>query len=226
MIRFDRVRFGYGGRWILDDISLEVGPGLTLVLGPNGAGKSTLLRIAAGVERPHSGSVSVGGMDLWADEVAARRVLAYLPEYPDLTPYARLGEVVELVCRLRGQPPAIGAAALTRAGLADLTQRTVRQLSLGQRRRALLAAAWVGTPLVLILDEPLDGMDQAMQRQIVEWVEVVAAGGATVLAATHQIEPFLAMASRAVQVGGGSVSLRTDPPEDIRARRAWFASMA
>ena len=103
MIRFERATLDYGvGRPALAATTLDVESGLTLLLGPNGAGKSSLIKLAAGVERPRAGRVLVDGFDLWTDEVAARRRLAYVPEHPDVTPYASVDEVLGLVCRLRG----------------------------------------------------------------------------------------------------------------------------
>ncbi len=204
MIRFEGVSFDYGeNRRALHQTDVDIGAGLTLVLGPNGAGKSSLLKLAAGVERPRTGHVSVDGHDLWRDEAAARRLLAYVPEHPDLTPYAALGEVMRFVCLLRGEPAQRGTEALARGGLAAEADSTVRELSMGQRRRALLAAAFIGHSPNLLLDEPLEGMDRAMQQSVTAWVEREVGEGATVLVATHEIEPFAALATRAVALADG-----------------------
>src|SRR5262249_26695225 len=145
MIRVHDVSFSYAsGVRVLDRVSLEIGSGLTLLLGPNGAGKSTLLKVIAGIERPPSGSVEIDGFDLWKDEVSARRKLAYVSEHPDLTPYATIRDVIYLVCRLRTEPLESGDAVLHRVGLDDAAGRSIRELSMGQRRRAVMAAAWVG----------------------------------------------------------------------------------
>src|SRR5215831_14846731 len=100
----------------------------------------------AGVERPELGTIEIDGFDLWKQEVAARRQLAYVPEYPDLTPYATIEDVVALVCRLRAEQPESGLRALDRAGLRHSANRSIRELSMGQRRRAVMAAAWIGRP--------------------------------------------------------------------------------
>jgi len=227
VIRFEGVRFDYGrDRPALHETNLDLGTGLTLVLGPNGAGKSSLLKLAAGVERPRSGRVRVDGQDLWGDEAAARRLLAYVPEQPDLTPYATLGEVLRLVCVLRGEPVQAGTEALARAGLAAVGDRTVRELSMGQRRRALLAAAFVGNPPNLLLDEPLEGMDRVMQQLIVEWLEREVAAGATVLVATHEIGPFAPLAKRAVALVDGRAALWKPLPAVGTGRLQWLEALA
>ena len=147
MIRFRGIEFSYDGRTpALVIPSLDVGAGLTILVGPNGAGKSTLLRIVAGVERPTSGTVTIDDLDLWQSEVEARRHLAYVPEHPELTPYASIADVLQLVARLRGEPRSAAANALDRVGLLEVAWHTVRELSMGQRRRALFATALIGDP--------------------------------------------------------------------------------
>lgn len=227
MIRFEKASLDYGtGRVALGETDLDVGPGLTLLLGPNGAGKSSFLKLAAGVECPQTGRVLVNGLDLWVDETKARRLLAYVPEHPDLTPYASLHEVIQLVCRLRGETMDCGVAALTRAGLAAAADRTIRELSMGQRRRALLATAFVGHPAIVLLDEPLEGMDRAMQESIVTWVEQLAAAGVTVVVSTHEIELFAVHASRVVAVADGQATLIDELPAAMAERVVRLEALA
>ncbi len=215
MIELTAVCFGYGdGTAVLDGVDLRIGPGLTLLVGPNGCGKSTLLKLVAGVEPPDAGRVAVEGHDLWRDEVAARRPLAYLPEHPDLTPYASLLEVLRLVARLRGEPLERAASTLAEAGLAARADASVRELSAGERRRALLAAAWLGTPRVALLDEPLESLDRGLRDRVLAWIEGLVRGGAAVLVVSHQLEPFAALATAAVTVCGrralGPIALEGD----------------
>lgn len=205
MIRMRGVSFAYTPEIpVLRRIDLEVSAGLTLLVGPNGSGKSTLLKLSAGVEKPDEGIVQVGGVDLWEEEARARARMAYLPEHPDLTPYASLSEVMHLVARLRNTAPASGDAALERAGLAGMGRRTIRELSMGQRRRALVAAAMIGEADVLLLDEPLEAMDREMRGTLLRWMGGRVERGATVLLVTHTVEPFVEMASSVVAVRAGA----------------------
>ncbi|HEX4684572.1 MAG TPA: ABC transporter ATP-binding protein [Gemmatimonadaceae bacterium] len=222
VIALHGVTFGYErGKTTIDVPSLEVDGGLTLVVGQNGSGKSTLLRLIAGVEAPRTGSISVSGHDLWSDEVAARRSLAYVPESPELTPYATVIDVVQLVASLRGAPPAAVADALDRVGLFELGGRTVRELSMGQRRRAMLATALVGEPRVVILDEPLETLDAQMRVFVHDWVVALREGGALILLATHDLAAFAPLVDHVLFVERGVVAhhdLGSVPGEARRER--------
>ncbi len=212
------VRFGYQrGSSVLACDALHIKPGLTLLLGPNGAGKSTLLKLLAGVERPHAGAITLDGADLWRDEVGSRRGLAYVPEQPDLTPYASVREVIRLVAALRLVPLAEGEAALEQVGLGAVASRSVRELSMGQRRRAVLAAALIGHPKTLLLDEPLETLDRAIREVLLTWLRTRIGDGATVIVSTHEIEPFLAQAGGVLTVVAGTVRW-TPLPADPRTR--------
>lgn len=201
MIEFHAVSFGYDDQeTILESVDFRILPGLTLLVGPNGCGKSTLLKLAAGVEIPDKGQITVDGFDLWKDEVAARRKLAYLPEQADLTPYASLKDIVRLVCRLRGEPAESGMEALRFFSLQEVSARTVRELSLGQRRRAVFAAALIGRQTHVLLDEPLEGMDRKISGSILAWIRQRVESGTSVVVVSHALEPFLDLASRAITV--------------------------
>jgi ABC-type multidrug transport system ATPase subunit len=226
VIQLRNVRFAYaGGPNAVDVQSLSIPPGLSLLLGPNGAGKSSLLRIVAGVERPAEGQISIGGHDLWSDEIAARKPLAYVPEQPELTPYATLEEIVRLVCHLRGVPDQQAAAALKRAGLESLGSRSVRQLSQGQRRRAVMAAAFVGQPSVLLLDEPFEAMDRGMREHLVDWIRDAVRQGHTVVVATHDFDELIELADRALAVEAGITTVH-ELPADTADREALLDRLA
>jgi ABC-2 type transport system ATP-binding protein len=227
MIQFQNVSFSYEGEEkVLHSVDLEMHPGLCLLLGPNGCGKSTLLRLAAGVEIPDSGNIAIDGYDLWKEEVTARKGLAYMPEHPDLTPYASIKEILDLVCRLREQPLEEGKKALKFFGLQHLAHRTVRELSMGQRRRAVFAACLVGTPSNILLDEPLESMDRHIQKEILAWIEDHTRSGATVVVVSHMIEPFIELASAAVTVQSGKAFRFKDLPDPMEKKLAFLEQMA
>jgi iron(III) transport system ATP-binding protein len=217
MMVFDDASFAYEtGRPVVRRASFTLGPGLTLLLGPNGCGKSTLLKLAAGVERPDSGRVLVDGLDLWEREVEARRGLAYLPEFPDITPYATVRDVLRLVCRLREEPQAAGLRALELFGLAEEAGRSVRELSSGQRKRALFAAAFVGRPGHVLLDEPLDTLDRQVADDVVRWIGAVS----------HLIEPLAGIVGKAMVVRNGAVLLYEGLPAEAGARLRFLDQLA
>lgn len=222
------VTFGYDASSpVLKHIHLTLDRGLILLLGPNGHGKSTLLKLLAGVERPDQGHVTVGGHDMWQDEEAARRLLAYVPEHPDITPYASVRDVLELTAWLREGTLDRVEEVLKQVGLNDtLAKRSIRRLSKGQRRRAMLAAAFLGRPPVLLMDEPLDALDRNLRNNLCERLKKRVDDGGLVIVVTHEIEPFAPWAGAAVGMSHGQATAIRDLPDDIDARNQIFEKLA
>lgn len=212
-IRMEGIAFAYDDRArIFTDLNLEVASGVTLLSGANGAGKTTLLKLAAGVEKPDAGRVLVNGSDLWRSEVAARSDLAFVPQEPDVTPFATVREVLRLVCRLRSQPAEQVDEVLAETDLEAEADLSTRELSRGQRRRVLLAAAWIGTPRTAILDEPLDAMDEHWRDRIHAWLEALRESGGLALVATHEAGSLAELADRSLVLGDGKVRDLASPP--------------
>lgn len=228
VIRLTNVTYGYDDTSpVLRDVDLSLEAGLVLLLGSNGHGKSTLLKLLAGVERPDKGRVEVGPYDLWQDEAEARRLLAYVPEHPDITPYASVREVLELAAWLREGTDERVSEVLAYVGLDDeLASRSIRRLSKGQRRRAMLAAALFGRPPVLLLDEPLDALDRNLRDELCGHLRRRVDDGALVVVVTHEIEPFAPWASSAVAMASGRARRIDDLPDDPERRMALFEAMA
>src|SRR5581483_2411405 len=169
----------------VDYLSLTVRAGeLYALLGPNGAGKTTTLRMVAGLLKPTSGSIRVFGVDALADPAGAKRLIAWAPDEPML--YDRLSpmEYLEFIGGLWGVPPAEGRERAERLlkllGLWDARDQRCETFSRGMKQKAALAGALVHDPKLLILDEPLTGLDAAVSRQVKDLLHQRVAAGATV----------------------------------------------
>jgi ABC-2 type transport system ATP-binding protein len=177
------------------------------LLGPNGAGKTTTLRMVAGLLRPDAGSIAVFGIDALADPVAAKRIMAWVSDepmiYDKLTPF----EYLEFVARLWG----IDAAAAERRandligwlGLGPHAHERCEGFSRGMRQKVALAGALVHDPRLIILDEPLTGLDAGSARQVKTVLRERVAAGGTVIMTTHILEVAERMADRIGVIAGG-----------------------
>ncbi|MEZ4401367.1 MAG: ABC transporter ATP-binding protein [Kofleriaceae bacterium] len=169
-----------GGRWVVDELTFAVAPGEVVALvGGNGAGKSTTLAMVAGALAPDRGWVAIAGASS-----GTRRRVGYVPEGADPPGHLTGGELWALVGGLRGGA-ALAPAVADQLELRDLAGRRLDRMSLGQRRRACLAAALVGAPPALVLDEPDNGLDADGLAALAALVRAAATAGAGVLLATH-----------------------------------------
>jgi len=185
----------------VDHLSLTVKAGeLYALLGPNGAGKTTTLRMVAGLLKPTSGSIRVFGVDALADPAAAKQMIAWAPDEPLL--YDRLSpmEYLEFVAGLWGVPPKQGRARaeslLKLLGLWDQRDQRCETFSRGMKQKTALAGALIHEPRLLILDEPLTGLDAAVSRQVKDLLQARVKGGATVILTTHILEVAERIADR------------------------------
>ena len=185
----------------VDHLSLTVRAGeLYALLGPNGAGKTTTLRMVAGLMKPTSGSIAVFGVDALADPAGAKQLIAWAPDEPML--YDRLSpmEYLEFVAGLWGVAPAEGRARaetlLKLLGLWENRDQRCETFSRGMKQKAALAGALVHDPKMLILDEPLTGLDAAVARQVKDLLQQRVQGGATVILTTHILEVAERIADR------------------------------
>lgn len=160
----------YGARLAVDGVSLEVGRNEVVgLLGPNGSGKSTILRLVTGYLRPGGGTARVGGFDVVADGLEARRRIGYVPERAPLYGHMRVSEFLRFMGSLRGLAGAelegAVAIAVDRLSLGDVRDAIIDRLSHGFRQRVSLAQAVLHRPELLVLDEPTNGLDP---RQVIE----------------------------------------------------------
>ena len=240
-IVLDAVSKRYGSRTIIRDVSFTVDHGeIVGFLGPNGAGKTTTMRLIAGFTAATSGRVMVAGYDMATDNVEAARRIGYLPERPPLYDALDVSAYLRFVAKVKGVRRAALAAELERVTTAchleAVTRQEIYKLSKGYRQRLGLAQALLGSPGVLLLDEPTAGLDPA---QIQETREVIRGFGRdhAVLLSTHILAEATLICQRVAIIHHGrliaidspsglqralaqtnSVSLQvTAPPDDLRA---------
>ena len=181
------------------DLTIRAGEFYTL-LGPNGAGKTTTLRIVAGLLRPDAGSVSVWGIDALDDPVEAKRLIAWVSDepmiYDKLTPMEYLEFVAGLWSIEAATAEARAHQLIDWLGLAPHAHERCQGFSRGMRQKVAFAGALVHEPRLLILDEPLTGLDAGSARQVKDVLAERVRGGATVVMTTHILEVAERMAER------------------------------
>jgi ABC-2 type transport system ATP-binding protein len=195
------VRRTFGASVAVDRMDLHVRPGeLYALLGPNGAGKTTTLRMIAGLLRPDAGMIRIFGIDALADPIAAKRITAWLPDEPMLYDKLTPLEYLELVAGLWRVPPA--HAESQAAELIDILDlgphrhQRCEGFSRGMKQKVALAGALIHDPRLIMLDEPLTGIDAAIARQVKELLTARVRAGATIILTTHILEVAERLADR------------------------------
>lgn len=222
-IELSRVAKWFGRRMALAPLSLSVAPGeIVAAVGPNGAGKSTMLRILAGAIHPSQGTASIAGWDVVAEPLRARRRLGYLPQRLGVPFTTVVGDLAALVASSRGLPADAGIEALADCGLADRIEATLGEMSGGQRQRAMLALATLGSVDALVLDEPSISLDAEGAESVRDTIRAARCAGAAVLFASHYLSDVALLADRiAVMVDGSLVACGTVEDLAVAAGIPW-----
>jgi ABC-2 type transport system ATP-binding protein len=218
----DQLTRAYGARVALDHVDLAAAEGSVLaVLGPNGCGKTTTVRIFATLLRPDSGRAMVGGHDVAAAAAAVRAMIGLAGQYVAVDPFLSGRENLDLVAELRHLPQGEHHRhvdfLLQRLGLDGAAARLVRTYSGGMRRRLDLAAALIGRPQVLFLDEPTTGLDPRSRRELWDLIGEQATAGATVLLTTQYMEEADRLADQVAVLDRGRV-IATGSPSELKAK--------
>ena len=207
---------------VLDAIDIEAHPGAFVsLIGPSGCGKTTLFNIVAGLDEPSSGHISIGGETL-SDRLGAS---AYMPQGDALLAWRRVIDNVILPLQLRGQSKAsarrIAQPLLERFGLAAFATAWPWQLSGGMRHRVAFLRSMIGSPSLLLLDEPFGGLDGMTREDLQEWLSDASATlGATVLLVTHDISEAVFLSDRIYVMSARPVSIAAVIDVDLpRPRR-------
>jgi len=198
------------GKPAVSDLNLTIHAGeFYALLGPNGAGKTTTLRMVAGLLKPDAGAISVFGVDVFAQPMEAKRLIAWCPDEPLL--YDRLNpmEYLEFVSGLWGVPPKAArehAEALLKGfGLWDQRAQYCEGFSRGMKQKVSLAGALIHGPKLLILDEPLTGLDALAARQVKDLLQRRVREGDTVILTTHILDVAERLADRIGIIQGGKL---------------------
>jgi ABC-2 type transport system ATP-binding protein len=195
----------------MSDVSFSVGPGVTALLGPNGAGKSTLLRVMCGLTSASQGSVRVLGRDPRTD-VGVRRQLGLVPQQESLFEKMAAREFVALGARLHGveRPVAAAVEALNTVELDPADGRPVQAYSKGMRQRVKVAHALVHGPQVVVLDEPLEGLDPRQRLRMIELFRQLGDQGRTVIVSSHVLDEVERFGSRVLVIAQGRLAAEGD----------------
>ncbi|MBY0524301.1 MAG: ABC transporter ATP-binding protein [Gemmataceae bacterium] len=190
LLLFEQVSKWYGPVIGVNQVTLELRPGITGLVGSNGAGKSTLMRLATGHLRPDLGKVSVCGLDAWNAD--AKRHVGYCPDTDAFYEEMSGRQFVEVMARLCGYSRRDARRrteeTLERVGMAGRCERKIRGYSKGMRQRIKLAQALVHEPELLVLDEPLSGIDPIGRQEFIVLFRQLAAQGKCLLVSSHELE--------------------------------------
>ena len=210
----------YGPIHALDDASFEVRRGEVLgFLGPNGAGKTTTMKILTCFIAPTSGTALIGGVDVFDDPLEVRRMVGYLPETTPLYTDMRVLEYLDFVAKMRGFNHADGRKRIQKVveetSLSEVIGQEIRSLSKGFRQRVGLAQALVHEPPILILDEPLSGLDPNQAAEIRELVRQIGRER-TIILSTHNLPEVQMTCGRVLIVSRGKI-VANDTPDELKA---------
>ncbi len=220
MIEFQGLAKHYGDFAAVQPLTLTVRRGEVFgFLGPNGAGKTTTIRMMMGILVPSAGRVLVDGLDCQADAAQVKRHVGYLPDNPIFYDFLRGREILQFVAEMHGMPrqAAVQRAAqlLQEFGLQDVSEEFAVNYSMGMKKKLGLACALVHDPAVLILDEPINGLDPRAAREVQDRLVASAAGGKTIFVSTHLLDMAQRMCNRVGIINHGAL-VATGSLEELR----------
>jgi ABC-2 type transport system ATP-binding protein len=205
---------------VVKDVSFAVRPGEILgYLGPNGAGKTTTIRMLAGLLEPSKGEITYNGRAIWEDLHAYKSRLGYVPEQSEIYPHLSAHDYLRMVGRLRGldeRDLAARVLAFLRIfGLEDDMHGPIASFSKGMRQKVLLAAALLHDPEILLLDEPLSGLDVTTGLVVRDFIRRLAAEKKTIIYSSHVLEVTEKICTRVIILHRGDI-VADDSVESLR----------
>ncbi len=211
----------YGSLAAVDDLTFTLAPGEVLgLVGPNGAGKTTTLRTLAGIIRPTSGTIRVGGHDLAKDPVSAKRILAFMPDEPHLFEHLTVEEHLQFTARLYqlGDVTARARALLTELELDEKARSLPGELSRGMKQKLAIACGLLHEPMALLFDEPLTGLDPSGIRKMKQTIVARARAGSGVILSSHLLHLVEEICTRVLVMQRGKMVVCGTLAEILGAR--------
>lgn len=210
VISLENVYKSYGDKLVLRGINLHIQPGQVIgYIGPNGAGKSTTVKIICGILGNYEGIVKVGGIDIHKDPIGAKKKIGYVPElaelYEALTPY----EFLSFMAKLHDMPQSLAddriEKMLTAFGLGGNIHQRMDTFSKGMRQKVLITSGLIHNPEIIILDEPLSGLDANSVIIVKELIARLASEGKTIFYCSHMMDVVEKVSDRIVLINNGEV---------------------
>jgi ABC-2 type transport system ATP-binding protein len=209
----DHLSKWYGPVIGLNDVTLTIAPGITGLLGPNGAGKSTFMKLVAGQLKPSQGTVTVFDEPIWGNPAQYRRI-GFCPEqdafYERMTGLEWVSALVGLNGAGEAEARRLARRALDSVELADAADRKIGAYSKGMRQRVKLAQALVHDPELIVLDEPLSGMDPIVRRKTIRMIKGWGREGKTVIVSSHVLHEIEAMTTNVLLISRGRILAEGD----------------
>lgn len=211
MIEFNGLSKQYGSVQAVHPLELSIARGeLFGFLGPNGAGKTTTIRMMVGQLVPSAGSVTIDGLDCRGENVEVKRRIGYLPDNPVFYDYLRGREILRFVAQMHGASRAEAKARserlLEQFGLDEVRDEFAVNYSMGMKKKLGLACALIHEPSVLILDEPLNGLDPRAAREVNDRLVQCASQGITIFVSTHLLDVAERLCSRVAIIHRGKLA--------------------
>ncbi|MFN5477623.1 MAG: ABC transporter ATP-binding protein [Sphingobacteriales bacterium] len=210
VISLENVYKSYGDKMVLRGINLHIQPGQVIgYIGPNGAGKSTTVKIICGILGNYAGTVKVAGIDIHQDPIAAKRKIGYVPElaelYEALTPY----EFLSYMAKLHDLPTQLADDRIEKMmnafGLGGNIHQRMDTFSKGMRQKVLITSGLIHNPEIIILDEPLSGLDANSVIIVKELISRLASEGKTIFYCSHMMDIVEKVSDRIVLINNGEV---------------------
>ena len=220
MLQITHLTKSYGEKKAVDDLSLHIASGeIYGFIGHNGAGKTTTLRSVAGILPFDQGKITIGGLDLCADPLGCKRILAYIPDNPDLYEYMTGIQYLNFIADIFAVSPEDRRARIQKYGdLFELTGdlgQSISAYSHGMKQKLAIIAAWIHEPRLILMDEPFVGLDPRASHQLKAMMREFCDGGGAIFFSTHVLEVAEKLCDKVAIIKGGRL-IRSGTMEEVK----------